>query len=54
MQEPRHHITIEQNLRQPQRRPGEYVEKARDQEEREVLQIVHMDAPNALNVLVVL
>jgi hypothetical protein len=52
VQQPRRHIAVEEPLREQQRRLGEDIEKAGDREERQVLQVVHLDSPDSLDALV--
>ena len=52
MQQPRGHVAVEKPLREQQRGRGEDVEEARDQEERQVLQVVQLEAPDPLDPLV--
>jgi hypothetical protein len=52
VQEPRHHIAVEEPTREHQRRLGQNEEKAGDEEERQVLQVIQLDSPDTLDSLV--
>jgi hypothetical protein len=52
VQQPRHNISIEKDASEQERRPGQDEKKASDQEERQVLQVIQLNAPNTLNALV--
>jgi hypothetical protein len=52
VQEPRHHVAVEEHLREQQRWLGKDEEKAGDEEERQVLQVIQLDSPDALDAVV--
>lgn len=52
VQQARYHVAVEQDPRLKQRRVGKDEQQASDEEERQVLQVVHLDTPDALDALV--
>src|SRR6266700_25569 len=52
VQQPRHNISIEKDASEQERWPGRDEKKRGNQEERQVLQVIQLNAPNTLNALV--
>ena len=52
VQEPRHHVAVEQDLREEKRRPGEHEDQRRHEEIGQAFEVVLLDAADAVDAVV--